>query len=79
MRKTETLAANILKFKPEKEENPSNEINVDYIAEISNELSAAVGRKVRLVEGRKNGRIEIEFYGADDREALIDAIRKLKI
>ena len=79
VRKTEKLASDILKFKEETEEKSSNEINVDYCAEISNELSAAVGRKVKLSQGRKNGKIEIEFYGADDREALIDAIRNLKI
>ncbi len=79
VRKTEKLAANILKEKPEREETRSVGISVDYCAEISNELSAAIGRKVRLSEGRKNGKIEIEFYGADDREALIEAIRKLKI
>ena len=31
-----------------------------------------------LIDGKKIGRIEIEFYGADDREALIEALEKLK-
>jgi len=30
------------------------------------------------VDGKKIGRIEIEFYGADDREALISALEGLK-
>lgn len=77
VRKTERLAANILKEKPDFEENNKNEINVDYAAEISSELSAILGRKVKLIDGKRTGKIEIEFYGADDREALINALKKI--
>lgn len=78
VRKTEKLAANIIKDKPSKEDN-SGEITVDYAAEISQELTSAIGRKVKLTEGKQNGKIEITYCGADDREALINAIRNLKI
>lgn len=77
VRKTERLAANILKEASETEEINSNGISVDYAAEISSELSAILGRKVKLIEGRRSGRIEIEYYGADDREALIDTLKKI--
>lgn len=77
VRKTEKLAANILKEPAKEEELSSNTINVDYAAEVSAELSAALGRKVKLTEGRKSGKIEIEFYGADDREELIDLLKKI--
>lgn len=70
VRKTEQLAARLAK-EPKNEKTPNKDLTVDYSAEVSNQLSAALGRKVRLVDGRKIGRIEIEFYGADDREALI--------
>ncbi len=50
--------------------------SVDYAAEVSEQLSRVLGRKVRLVEGRR-GRIEIEYYGADDREALIEQLISL--
>ena len=70
VRKTEQLAARITK--ESKAEKPANDpLAVDYSAEVSNQLTAALGRRVRLVDGKKIGRIEIEFYGADDREALI--------
>ena len=36
-----------------------------------------LGRRVRLVEGRSAGRIELSFYGADDREALIADLEKI--
>ena len=51
---------------------------VDYAAEVSDELSSALGRRARLTEGRGGkGRIELEYYGADDREALIEALKRL--
>ena len=78
MRKTEQLASRLIK---EAEEEPSGKrsgISVDYAAEISEELSKRLGRRVKLTDGRRTGRIELEFYGADDREALIAALKKLK-
>ena len=52
-------------------------LTVDYAAELSEELSKALGRKVRLVEKNGGGRIELAFYGAEDREKLISQLRKL--
>ena len=40
-------------------------------------LSEKLGRRVRLIEGRSAGRIELSFYGADDREALIAELENL--
>lgn len=79
VRKTETLAAKIGKEK-NKEDKPQEKEKpfVDYSAEVEKELGEILGRKVKLVSGKTNGRIEIEFYGADDRENLIDRLRKLK-
>ncbi len=79
VRKTETLAAKIGKEK-DKEQKPQDKEKpfVDYSAEVEKELGEILGRKVKLVSGKTNGRIEIEFYGADDRENLIDRLRKLK-
>ena len=76
VRKAEQLAAKIFRESQQTKEEIS-EINVDYAAEVSNELSKKLGRKVRLIEGKRNGKIEIEFYGADDREALIEKLLKL--
>lgn len=76
VRKAEQLAARIAR-EPRQASEESGEISVDYVAEISNELSKKLGRKVKLIDGRRNGKIEIEFYGADDREALIEKLLKL--
>lgn len=76
VRKAEQLAARIARESRQSPEE-SGEISVDYAAEISNELSKKLGRKVKLIDGKRNGKIEIEFYGADDREALIEKLLKL--
>ena len=76
VRQTEQLAARLMK--EPKQPKPEEGIKVDYAAEVANRLSQSLGRKVRLIDGKKIGRIEIEFYGADDREALIEALERLK-
>ena len=76
VRQTEQLAAKILR--PPKKAPARSPLSVDYAAEVAARLSEKLGRKVRLVDGKKTGRIEIEFYGADDREALIAALERLK-
>ena len=75
VRQTEALVKKLGKESPEKEPETANSIVVDYVKEVERELENALGRKVKLVEGKKTGRIEIEFYGADDREALINKLR----
>lgn len=75
VRKTEELAARLQR--PEKAAKKTSAPLVDYAAEISNELSALLGRKVILTDGKKTGKIELEFYGSEDREALISALKKL--
>ena len=77
VRKTEQLASRLSK-EPVEEPEVKKKISVDYAAEVANRLSLSLGRKVRLVDGKKTGRIELEFYGADDREALINALGKIK-
>lgn len=76
VRQTEALAARLAKAQsaPKKEEGPSA-VSVDYVREVERELENALGRKVKLVDGRKKGKIEIEFYGSEDREKLIENLR----
>ena len=76
VRQTEALAARLAKAQsaPKQEEEPSA-VSVDYVREVERELENALGRKVKLVDGRKKGKIEIEFYGSEDREKLIENLR----
>ncbi len=76
VRQTETLVNGLLK-KP-KHTDLTDDDGVDYAAEMSAQLGQALGRKVHIIDGRKRGRIELEYYGADDREALLQALMNLK-
>lgn len=79
VRKTEELAAKAQKPEKPIEEKSSNKgITVDYAREVSTELTAKLGRRVVLTDGKKTGKIELEYYGSDDREVLIDLLRRLK-
>ena len=74
VRQTETLVASLLKRRPEKETAVPE---VDYVKEAEKRLSDALGRAVRFVGGQKKGRIALEFYSPDDREALMAALLKM--
>ena len=72
VRQTEALAARLAR-EPARSAAPAPA--VDYVRELERELENALGRKVRLVDGKNKGRIELEYYGAEDREKLIDNLR----
>ena len=74
VRQTESLAVSLGKRK-EKEENKP--VGIDYLALAAKQLETSLGRKVRMTEGKKGGKIELEYYDADDREALMDALRTI--
>lgn len=46
----------------------------DYAAELSERLTRSYGRGVKIVAGRKKGRLELEYYGNEDLEALLDKL-----
>lgn len=73
VRQTESLAARLSKA-PE-EAPPPAPPTVDYVRTLERELENSLGRKVRLVDGKNKGRIELEYYGAEDREKLIENLR----
>ncbi len=75
VRQTEALVKTMAR--PLRQERPKDPLAVDYAAEVEKRLTSALGRKVRLVEGRSKGRFEIEFYGSDDLETLIEALLQL--
>ena len=79
VRKAEALAAKVLNrnrsSKPEADVSDFGQ--VDYAKEVSILLTKKFGRKVRLVEGKKGGKIELEYYNSDDREALLSQLNSL--
>lgn len=51
---------------------------VDYYAEVEKSLGSVLGRKVKIVKGRKKGKIEIEYYDSDDFEALCEKLTQVR-
>lgn len=51
---------------------------VDYIAECEKDLSRHLGRGVKIINGKRKGKFELEFYGQDDLQTLLDALMTIK-
>ena len=76
VRQAELLCKNMSREAvPEKEEPV---LKVDYVAECEKQLSKHLGRGVKIVNGKRKGRFELEFYGDEDLQNLLDALMKLK-
>ncbi|MDR3982689.1 MAG: ParB/RepB/Spo0J family partition protein [Dysosmobacter sp.] len=77
VRQTEALVKKLsAEKKPEKEPDPQR---VDYTAAAQRDLTSRLGRGVRIVSGRKKGRIELEYYGMDDLNDLLEALALLRV
>ena len=77
VRQTEALVKRLSAEKKEAQVKDPDE--VDYLAEAQNELKARLCRGVKIVPGRKKGRIELEYYGMDDLNDLLDALAVIKV
>ena len=76
VRQAELLCKNLSQ---EKQPEPvKNVLAVDYVAECEKSLSRALGRGVKIVNGKRKGRFELEFYGQEDLQTLLDALMTLK-
>lgn len=75
VRQAELLCKNMLK-KPQPEKTAT--LAVDYVAECEKNLSKHLGRGVKIVNGKRKGKFELEFYGQDDLQNLLDALMGLK-
>ena len=76
VRQTELL---VKKLTAEKKESPppASQVSVNYVEEAEKDLRAKIGRGCKIVNGRKKGRIELEYYGLDDLNDLLDALGSL--
>ena len=75
VRQAELLCKNMTR-----EPAPEKEINlaVDYVAECEKNLSKHLGRAVKIVNGKRKGKFELEFYGEEDLQNLLDSLMRLK-
>ena len=75
VRQAELLCKNMLREPAPKQETF---FAVDYVAECEKALSKQLGRGVKIVNGKRKGRFELEFYGQEDLQILLDALMKLQ-
>ena len=75
VRQAEMLCKNMTK-EPTPEKQPS--LAVNYVAECEKSLSKHLGRGVKIVNGKRKGKFELEFYGQEDLQNLLDALMKLQ-
>ena len=75
VRQAELLCKNMDKEPVPVKETP---LAVDYVAECEKSLSKHLGRGVKIVNGKRKGRFELEFYGPEDLQTLLDALMKIQ-
>lgn len=76
VRQTETLCKTMAKQAKEEPEK-KKVIKVDYVGECEKALTKSLNRKVKIVNGKRKGRFELEFYGQDDLQRLYELLLKL--
>ena len=76
VRQAELLCKNMAKEPAHTQETIS--LAVDYVAECEKALSKQLGRGVKIVNGKRKGRFELEFYGQEDLQVLLEALMKLQ-
>ena len=75
VRQAETLCKNMGK-EPAPEKEVTFEVN--YVAECEKSLSKHLGRGVKIINGNRKGKFELECYGEEDLQNLLDALMKLE-
>ena len=75
VRQAEMLCKNMTR---EPEKQPPIVLEVNYVAECEKSLSKHLGRGVKIVNGKRKGHFELEFYGQDDLQNLLDALMKIQ-
>lgn len=76
VRQTEAIVQNYGSEKTRPQKKPVNLMMQKYYKDVENNLSSQFGTKVRICEGSKKGRIEIEYYSKDDLERILFELRK---
>ena len=78
VRQTEALAKRLNTPKAEKPLTEEQRLNENYSKLAAQELSDTLGRTCRIISGRKKGRIEMDYYGMDDLNDLLEALAAIK-
>ena len=78
VRQTEALVKKLTAQKKGKPLSPAEALSDSYGKLAAQDLSTKLGRTCRIVPGKKKGRIELEYYGMDDLNDLLEALATLK-
>ena len=79
VRQTELLVKKLTAEEKARPAVTTGGLEVNYAEEAAKSLGAHLGRGCKIVSGRKKGRIELEYYGVDDLNNLLDALNALKL
>ena len=79
VRQTELLVKKLTAEEKDKPAVTNGGLEVNYAEEAAKALGTHLGRGCKIVSGRKKGRIELEYYGMDDLNNLLDALNGLKL
>ena len=77
VRQVEKLAATIQKNAGRLSKKSYGGVKINYTESVESALQAGLGRKVSIVPGRRKGRVELEYYGAEDLEKLVKQLETL--
>lgn len=77
VRQVEALVKTLLEEKPEKieKETVNKQVDLAYKS-IEREFSQIFGTKVQIVNGKKKGKIEIEYYSDEDLDRLLSMVKR---
>ena len=76
VRQTEALVKKLNAKPRTKKQDEADAVNYTKLA--ASELTTKLGRGCRIVPGKKKGRIELDYYGMDDLNDLLDALALIK-
>ena len=72
VRQTEAMCKKMSKISTPAPQKPLAD---DYLAECQKELSKRLGRGVKIVAGKRKGRVDLEYYGEEDLQRLYEALQ----
>jgi len=75
VREVEALVKKLTR-EPVKQKKQYSDV-ADYLLDVQNQLTSALGRRVTIKPGRGKGKIEVEYYSQDDFEILFDALSSI--
>lgn len=75
VRQVEALVSRIGKVRSQPPVKASNPLMLQYYEDVETSLSSRLGTKVKIHEGAKKGKIEIEYYSKEDLERILFELR----